>query len=280
MGCKAITPHLVSLAKRLEGKPFHLVASHCQRDTQENVVNYIKSKGLSADTPNCTVTSQGRHPKVQGNGYVPYYMVFNQHGELVHHHMCGDYHGGDGLKMIEIVDELLKSVPAIYLGKETFVAVPKLAKQVGAKKNLPAALKEIENRRAGEPGRGELGELDRLTAAIQDYRARMLAEADKLMAENPPEVVPALSALQKDFKGTPLAADIDAKLSEARKSADLRKSVAIWKSYRKSMKRLEKMDSPSAKTKAKTADKLAKLIAGNESLPVAATIQATIDKLR
>ena len=160
MGCKAITPHLVSLAKRLEGKPFHLVASHCQRDTQENVVSYVKSKGLAADTPNVTVTHQGRHPKIKGNGYVPYYAVFDQHGDLVHHHMCGDYHGGDGLKMIEIVDKLLKSVPAIYLGKEPFTAVPKLAKQVGAKKNLAAAIKEIEKRKTAEPSREEIAELD------------------------------------------------------------------------------------------------------------------------
>ena len=110
-----MTPHLVGLARRLEGKPFHLVASHCQRDTQENVVNYIKSKGLAADTPNVTVTSQGRHPKVKGNGYVPYYMVFDHHGTLIREHMCGDYHGGDGLAMIEWVDKLLADAPDEFL---------------------------------------------------------------------------------------------------------------------------------------------------------------------
>jgi len=271
---------LVSLAKRLEGNPFHLVASHCQRNTRENVVRYIKGKGLAADAPNFTVSSFGRHPKVKGNGFVPYYMVFDQHGDLVHHHMCGAYHGGDGLKMIEIVDKLLASAPTIYLGKEPFTAFPKLAKQVGSKKNLPAAIKEIARRNAADPGRGEKTELDRLAAAINDYRTRMLARAEKLMAENPTEVVPALSALQKDLKGTPLVADVDAKLTEARKSADLRASITIWKSYRKTMKRLEKMDEPSAKAKSKAADKLEKLIAGHESLPVAATVRATIEQLR
>ena len=89
MGCKAVTPHLVSLAKRLEGRPFHLVAAHNQNDTKENVVAYMKSNGLSDDTTNLTVTSRGRHSKVKGNGYVPYYMVFDHHGDLAHHHMCG-----------------------------------------------------------------------------------------------------------------------------------------------------------------------------------------------
>ena len=45
MGCRAITPHLVSLAKRLEGRPFHLVATHCQNGKKEDVTAYIAGKG-------------------------------------------------------------------------------------------------------------------------------------------------------------------------------------------------------------------------------------------
>ena len=57
MGCKAVTPHLVSLARRLEDKPFHLIATHCQNGQREDVVAYIKSKGLESGTPNVTVSS-------------------------------------------------------------------------------------------------------------------------------------------------------------------------------------------------------------------------------
>jgi hypothetical protein len=280
VGCKAITPHLVGLAKRLEDKPFHLVASHCQQNTKENVVAYIRSKGLSPDAPNFTVTSFGRHPKVKGNGYVPYYMVFDQHGELTYHHMCGDYHGGDGLRMIEWVDNLLKETPAIYLGKEPFTVHRKLAAQVGKKKKLPAAVLEIDRRLAAGADGAEKAELERLQAAIADYRARMLQRAESLMAKSPPEVLPALEALLKDFKGTPMAAEVEAKLAEMRKSDDLKQSVAIFKGYRKAMKRLEKMKEPSDKTLRKTAEKLQKLIEGHEQLPVAATIRETIDSLR
>jgi hypothetical protein len=280
VGCKAITPHLVGLAKRLESKPFHLVASHCQRNTQENVVAYIRGKGLSPDSPNFTVTSFGRHPKVKGNGYVPYYMVFDQHGDLAYHHMCGDYHGGDGLKMIEWVDKLLSETPAIYLGKEPFAIHKKLAAQVGKKKKLPAAILEIERRLEARPEDAERAELERLKAAITDYRARMLQRADSLVAKSPPEVLPALEALSKDFKGTPMAAEVEAKLSEMRKSSDLKQSISIFKGYRKAMKRLEKMKEPSAKTRRKAAEKLEKLIEGHEELPVAATIRETIESLR
>ena len=280
MGCKAITPHLVGLAKRLEDKPFHLVASHCQRNSKENVVAYIRGKGLSPDSPNFTVTSFGRHPKVKGNGYVPYYMVFDQHGDLAYHHMCGNYHGGDGLRMIEWVDKLLEETPAIYLGKEPFTVHGKLAAQVGGKKKLPAAILEIDRRLAAGPGEDEKAELERLKTAITDYRARMLQRSEALLAKNPPEVLPALEALLKDLKGTPMATDVESRLAEMRKSGDLKQSIAIFKNYRKAMKRLEKMKEPSAKARGKTADKLEKLIEGHEQLPVAATIRETIDSLR
>ena len=54
MGCKAITPTMVSLAKKLEGKPFHLLASYCQSGTKADAVAYLKGKGLQPDTPNFT----------------------------------------------------------------------------------------------------------------------------------------------------------------------------------------------------------------------------------
>ena len=270
---------MVSLAKRLEGKPFHLLASHCQKDTRENVVGYIKSKGLDSASPNFTVTSFGGHPKVRGNGFVPYYMVFDQHGDLVHHHMCGDYHGGDGLKMIEIVEKLLKDAPVIYLGKEPFTAVPKLAKQVGAKKKLSAAIKEIETRLAASPGEAEAEELGRLKAAVEGYRSRKLAKSDALMATDPSKVIPTLSALEKELKGTSLSEEVTTKLAAARKSSGLKTSITLAKNYAKAMKALNKKKEQTPKARAKTADKLRKLIKGKESLPIAATIQATIDSL-
>lgn len=278
MGCKAITPHLVSLAKRLEGKPFHLVAAHCQRDSQDNVVAYLKSQGLAADAPNVTVTSFGGHPKVKGNGYVPYYIVFDHHGKMVHHHMCGAYHGGDGLKMIEWVDKLLDAAPSIYLGKEPFTALPKLAKKVGDKK-LPAALREIDRERADEATPAdEKAELDRLHAAVTSYRDRMLKQADALVATNPGEVVPLLKDLQKEFVRTSLAGPVDEKLAAMRDSDELETAAKIYDRYERALKRLEKR--PSDKARAKTADKLEKLIADHGDLPVAATIRAKIGELR
>ncbi|MHC4452552.1 MAG: TlpA family protein disulfide reductase [Planctomycetota bacterium] len=278
MGCKAVTPHLVSLAKRLEGKPFHLVAAHCQRDTKENVVSYISGKGLAAGAPNFTVTSMGGHPKVKGNGYVPYYMVFDHHGNLAHQHMCGDYHGGDGLKMIDWVDKLLKATPEIYLGKEPYVHFDKLAKQISKKKNLPGALRELDKHSEATPGREQLAELARLKKAIVNYRDRMLETANEFMETDPTKVIGSLSGLSKEFKGSALSPEIDSKLSELRKSKELRTSIDLFKRYSKELRRLEK--NPSPKMKKKSADKLEKLIAGKEDLPVTKTIRAKIEELR
>ncbi|NJN14328.1 MAG: hypothetical protein HC813_01385, partial [Planctomycetes bacterium] len=100
--------------------------------------------GLSPAAPNFTVSSFGGHPKVKGNGYVPYYLVFDHHGDLAHHHMCGDYHGGDGLGMIDWVEKLLKAAPEIYLGREPFAAHADLAAKVASRKRFPATLLEVE----------------------------------------------------------------------------------------------------------------------------------------
>ena len=241
MGCRAVTPHLVSLARRLEGRPFHLIASHCQAGTKEEVVGYIKSKKLAPDTPNMTVTKQGRHPGVKGNGYVPYYMVFDHKGQLAHHHMCGDYHGGDGLAMIEWVDKLLAQTPAIYLGEDPFRVEAALADQVGKKKNLKGALATIE-KKLQAPDAGEAGEaeLKRLQAAITDYRDRMLASADTLLRSKPSETLPALKVLSKEFGGTSLAEPIDARIAELTGSKDFKDALAIEKKLAKIVRSMEK----------------------------------------
>jgi len=277
VGCKAVTPHLVSLAKRLEGRPFHLVAAHNQRDTKENVVAYMKSNGLSDETPNLTVTSFGRHPKVKGNGYVPYYMVFDQHGNLAHHHMCGDYHGGDGLNMIEWVDKLLKDSGDIYLGAEPYEHAPKLAKQIAAKKSLPAAIKAVEAERAAGGRGGRKSDLDRLHAALTTYRDGRLEGVERMLATNPNRVIKTLKVLSREMGGTELGKPVEAKLAELSKSPDLKAAIGIWKSFQKTKKRVEK--NPTAGTKKKARSKLEKLIDGQDALPVTKTIKKYLEGL-
>lgn len=273
-----MTPQLVGLASRLQGAPFHLLATHCQRDTRENVVAYVKEEGLAADSPNMTVSSFGGHPKVKGNGYVPYYMVFDHHGDLVHHHMCGQWHGGDGLRMIELVDELLQAVPAVYLGKEPFTAVPRLAQQIGKLERLPAALAEIDKRLSGEPADAERGELGRLSAAIDDYRVRMLGQVEDLTASDPAAVLPHLHELRKQFAGTGHGVAIATRISELSKSKALADATRIDKSYRKTMQRLEQRE-PTARQLRAARKKLEKLIAGHDALPVTKKIRAAIEDL-
>lgn len=237
MGCKAITPHLVGLARRLEGKPFHLLAAHCQNQPKEDVVEYIRGKGLAPDSPNMTVTSFGGHPQVKGNGYVPYYMVFDHTGKMVRHHMCGDYHGGDGLKMIEWVDEMLAQAPEIYVGERPFESHAALAEMVGAKKGFPGTVATIEKALAAAADE----ELERLSAAVTRWRDQALARADALESSNPKEVVPHLTTLAKELQGTDAGAPVQARLDAAKSSDDLRRAVAIAKDLDKLTARLAKL---------------------------------------
>ena len=268
---------MVSLAKRLEGRPFHLLAAHCQKNTRENVVAYMKGNGLSDQTPNLTVTSFGGHPKVKGNGSVPYYMVFDQHGDLVRHHMCGAYHGGDGLQMIEWVDKLLKESSDIYLGAKPYEHAPKLAKQIARKKALPAAIKAVEAERAAGATGGRAADLDRLHQALVSYRDGRLDGVERLLAANPSRVIKTLQVLAKEMKGTELGKPVDAKLAELGKSADLKTAIGIWKSFQKTKKRVEK--NPTDRIKKKARSKLEKLIDGQDALPVTKTIRKYLEDL-
>ena len=64
-------------------------------------IAYLKANGMSPFAPNLTITKMGSHPDVKGNGFVPYYIIFDHTGKLVSHNMCGSYQGGDGWKMRE-----------------------------------------------------------------------------------------------------------------------------------------------------------------------------------
>jgi hypothetical protein len=241
VGCRAITPHLVGLAKELEGKPFHLLATHCQNQPKESVVSYIKGKGVEPGSPNFTVTSFGGHPKVKGNGYVPYYMVFDHHGDLVHHHMCGQYHGGDGLRMIEIVDELLEKTPEIYLGKEPFEAVPKLAERVAQKKGLADTAVEIETRLADGSDPAARAELERLHGALVRYRDGKLGRAERLLASRPSQVLDLLEGLSEELGHAALDEPVSARIGELRTGDVLKRSLAVEKSLGKIAKSLDKL---------------------------------------
>jgi hypothetical protein len=231
---------LVSLAKRLEGRPFHLVATHCQNGKKEDVTAYIASKGLPADAPNFTVTSFGGHPDVKGNGYVPYYMVFDHHGRLARHHMCGDYHGGDGLEMIEWVDKLLLDAPEIYLGSEPFSVVDDLAEQVRKKKGLGRTVKKIQARLVEASGR-EQEELQRLCAAVKTYRDGGMERANGLMAATPSLVLPRLEGLEKEFAGSALVVAVTKRIEEIEGSDVLKRSLKVEKELAKIEKSLARL---------------------------------------
>jgi hypothetical protein len=191
------------------------------------VVAYLTGLGLAADSPNFTLSSFGGHPDVKGNGYVPYYMVFDHRGKLAHHHMGGKYHGGDGLAMIEWVDRLLAEAPAIWLGEEPFVHFGELAEKVSSGKDLPGAIAEIETALDNIPGREQKAELERLEKALEDYRDRRLGAALRMLGSRPSVVVPALEKLLGELSGSSLAGLVEAGLEELEESRELKDAITM-----------------------------------------------------
>ena len=284
------------MAKRLEGRPFHLLASHCQNGTKADVVAYIKGKGLAADTPNVTVSSQTRHPGVKGNGYVPYYVVFDHKGDMAYHHMCGDYHGGDGLKMIEWVDKLLEAAPDIYLGETQYEHIGDLADKVRERKGLAGTIKKIEALQKGESGPKQ-DEATALMGQLAAWRDKQIARAEGFLESAPSKAVPALKDLAKEVSGTSLLAPVAERLKALSTSDVLKRSLAlekahtkVWKSVRKlkvpkeaKRRGLEEFDPGDAQCRAaqgkalkKAADKLRKALDGSDDLPFAVTVRKSI----
>ena len=301
MGCKAITPHLVSLAKRLEGRPFHLLASYCQGGTRDETVAYVQKQGLAEDTPNVTVSKQTRHPGVKGNGYVPYYVVFDHKGNMAYHHMCGAYHGGDGLKMIEWVDKLLDAAPDIYLGEESYGAIADLAAKVRKRKGLAATVRKLEALKADEGGGAQQEEATQLLERLGVWRDKQLQRIDGLLTTTPSAVVPELKDFAKELAGTTLQEPIAERLKALQTGDVLKRSLALEKVHAKVWKSVRKLKVPKAakrqgvetfdpsnaacraaqpKALAKAASKLEKALEGNDDLPFAQTVQRSIQRFR
>ena len=264
---------MVGLAKRLEGKPFHLLATHCQRNPKQQVLDYLATKDFNPNSPNFTVTSFGGHPKVKGNGHVPYYMVFNHHGDLVHHHMGGQWHGGDGLKMIEWVDKLLKEAPAFYLGRAPFPGAPKLAQQI-EKKKFPTALKKLDRALLEDEQSDERKEdVRRLYDLVEAYRDATLKDAEARVATAPGTVMPSLKALQKEMKGTTLQPGVDAKIKELEAGGILSRSVKLEAAYSKTILKSKRSDELKIIV-------LEKLLQKEPNLPYSKIVRAKLEELK
>jgi len=236
---------------------------------------------LKADTPNFTATSGGSHPKVKGNGYVPYYMVFDRHGKLVREHMCGAYHGGDGLAMIDWVTKLLKETPPIYLGREPFKSVADLAERIAWKKKFPAPIRELELRLEEGAAGAEGWELKRLHKVVEAWVDTSLKRAiGPLYQTQPSQVVPFLTGLSKELKRTQLGRKVDSYLKDAKNAPNLKDSIAIEKVFVKARAKYEKADARTRRAAAASArKKLAKVTDGKDELPITRTVKAWLAEL-
>lgn len=210
MGCAAFTPSVVSLANELEGQPFHLIASYNQNGSAAHALEEVFQNGLSLQTSNVTATLQSGHPNVSGVKYVPYYLLFDEHGDLVHHHQGGPYHGGDNFELLDRVRGMLRELPEVYLGQEPYVMQAKLAGTIALAKNLPAGLKQLTEALAANP---DDAELQRLATFVERYAKSRVANFHRTVARDPKAAIKQLAKDAKFLGKSPLGADVLALLA-------------------------------------------------------------------
>jgi len=239
VGCKAFTPHLVSLAKELNGAPFHLIASHNQNGSDEAAKHEIFQNGFDPLSANTTVARHARHPGVRGTGYVPYYLVFDEHGDLAYHHQGGPYHGGDGQAVLKRVRQMVKELPAVYLGKEPFERHARLAAELRSGKKLHKSLLALAKAKSEHP---DDAEINRLIAGVERHQSRSLAEANRLSATDPSAAIMRLKTAAKIFAGTPWSSPLDDRLAQLEEPATMRSYKAAAKSLRAAIARIEQLD--------------------------------------
>lgn len=239
MGCRAFTPPLVGLAKELEGQPFHLLASHNQNGSLDAAQHEIYQNGLHPLSPNVTVAKSAGHPGVTGTGYVPYYLVFDHHGDLAYHHQGGPYHGGDGNAVHDRVRNMLTQVPVVYVGKDTFSKYSKLAKELEKGKNLKRSFAALAAALEKTPEDPELQQLD---AGVTLYRDRLIVQTTQELAVNPKEARKDLKAAIKDFAATPWVEPLQALQVQLQDRANAKQHDASSKALRAAIAKLEKLE--------------------------------------
>lgn len=199
MGCKAFSPHVVGLAKELEGRPFHLILSHNQRGNGEAALDEAFENGLGLFPSNVTVTKFCQHPGVEGTGYVPYYALFGPDGSLVDHHQGGPYHGGNGEEVLDTIRERVDALPAIYLGETGYEEHASLARAVESGKDRAKALRSLEAALDEAP---DSTELKRMAKWVSRSLRRTSIKTTMGAVRDPKATFRGLQALRKDLEGT------------------------------------------------------------------------------
>ncbi|MGE4158006.1 MAG: TlpA family protein disulfide reductase [Planctomycetota bacterium] len=307
--CRALYPHMVSLAKSHKGRPLHIITSHAQSGSIDDIKNFVTSQGVVGDEPNLSVVNGANHPLVQTKG-IPYYGIFNHKGEMVH--------AGRPDDLDAWVTKLLAETPNLYLGEEPFTKIGELAKQVESAKGLGSILGRLESilQDSSEEGAKPLSEADKALASDDTAKAECkrlhdilvgYADAKKnnaltLIGTNPSTLIAELNALEKEFSGSSYAAKgIAGTITEYKASAELKAAIKLdneSKSLLKSLERLKSCETcmrsgakvfksgcasckeVNQKKIVDTCTKLEALIEGKDDLPIAKRIRDSISGFR
>lgn len=283
-GCRELVPALIRASQDLADRPIHIILTYVEDRPKQQTIAYFAGLGLSAECPNITITKDGKHPKLKSKGYLPYYLVFDHHGRLAHHHMGGAYHRGDGRKMIDLLEELSREVPDFYFGTQPFVKITPLAERVAKRKKLAGAIREAEEMLdppEGQPKPDAVtkAELQRLLAVVARYRDRKLKSVELIYPSQPTKVLPMLAGLKREFRRTKLGEAVDAEFKKQRTSPKLKRAVEVHQDYERILDKLHKI--PPCKYCRKDGDKhLRPGCADCHTTQKKATVRKEVQKLR
>jgi hypothetical protein len=286
-GSKQITPDMIALARRLEGKPFHLLASHCEDiSSRKEVVAYVEANGLSPNTPDFTIVKEGRHPDIHSPGgdlpKYPYYVLFDPSGRAVDQALAGTYFGGDGRAFVQKTEDLVAKAAAVWVGDAPFAVHADLARQVAAAHGLNRVAKRIESLLAAQPEDASRTELERLQGALARWRDQRLAYARALEGTRPCDVLREVKQVDHDLHGTALGAPAAQALKSLSASKRLKDGCAVEKHWRSLVRAYERVKEGhrSEAFIQQTVKKTEALVEGRDDLPVVATVRAWLARVR
>ncbi len=108
---------------------------------------------------------------------------------------------------------MLKTLPSIYVGKETYASYDDLAKKIASGKNLGASLKKLAKELEAKPEDEELG---RLVVAIERHAKDSAKAFERAATENVKSAIKALNKTAKAYEGTPWASELVALSKQAK----------------------------------------------------------------
>lgn len=201
--CLASLPHVAKINDELSGFGLVVIGAHAQEGTTEQIRNTAKSRGV-----NFTIVENARVR--DGNDFtgIPHCMIFDHTGKCVYR--------GHPMKAESVLRETVGKALAAKIEGTPAKSVEKVLENLKKGQSPAAALQRALTISKGSD-KEAAAQAKQLIAAMTEVASRQLDQAQAQRSTEPVAVLPRLSRLSNDFKGTEVGAKATAVLSELKK---------------------------------------------------------------